>query len=68
MAVSATTTPNTPNGIMALKKSMDIEQNSVTRILEDSAKQQKQLEQTSEQTRRQAAMITGIGVNLDVMA
>lgn len=68
MSVSATTTQNTPNGITALKKAMEIEQNSVTRILEDSAQQQKQLEQVQQQRERQVAQQTGLGINLNLTA
>ncbi len=68
MSVSATTTPNTPNGIMALKKAMDVDQNSVSRILEDSAQQKKQMEQIQQQRQQQVAQQTGLGINLNVTA
>jgi len=68
MSVSATTTPNTQNGIMALKKSMEVQENEVSRILDDSAQQQKQLEQMQQQRQQQAAMQTGLGINLNVTA
>ena len=68
MNVSASTTPNTPNAITALKKAMEVEENSVSKILEDSAQQQKQLEQMQQQRQQQAAMQTGLGMNLNVTA
>jgi len=68
MSVSATTTPNTQNGIMALKKAMDVQENAVSKILDDSAQQQKQLEQMQLQRQQQAAMQTGLGINLNVTA
>ena len=68
MSVSATTTTNTQNGIMALKTAMDVQENAVSRILDDSAQQQKQLEQMQQQRQQQAAMQTGLGINLNVTA
>ena len=69
MSVSATTTPNTQNGIMALKKAMDVEENAVSKILEDSAQQQKkQLEQIQQQRQQEVAVQTGLGINLNVTA
>ncbi len=65
--VSATTTPNTQNGVMALKKAMDVQQNQVSKILEDSAMQQKQLQQQT-QMQQQVAKQTGMGANLNLMA
>ncbi len=73
MDVSATTTQNTPNGIYALKKAMEVEQNSVAKILDDSATQQQQLQeqqaqQTQKQQQQQVAQMTGLGINLNVTA
>ena len=68
MSVSATTTPNTQNGTMALKKAMEVQENSVSRILEDSAQQQKQLEQVQQQRQQQVAVQTGLGINLNITA
>ncbi len=68
MNVSASTTPNTPNGISALKKAMEVQENSVSKILEDSAQQQKQLEQMQQQRQQQVAVQTGLGMNLNITA
>lgn len=71
MEVSASTTQNTPNGIYALKKAMEIEEQNVARTLQDSTQQQQRLqEQQVQQTRQQqqVAEATGLGVNLNVTA
>ncbi len=71
MDVSAATTQNTPNGVYALKKAMEVEQNSVAKILDDSAVQQQQLQQQQEkqlQQQQQTAELTGLGMNLNVVA
>ena len=68
MNVSATTTPNTQNGIMALKKAMEVQEDEVSKILDDSAQQQKQLEQIQQQRQQQVAVQTGLGINLNVTA
>ena len=68
MNVSASTTPNTPNGIEALKKAMDVEKNAVEKILDDSAQQQKQLEEVQQQRQQEVAVQTGLGINLDITA
>ena len=67
MDVSAATTQNTPNGIYALKKAMEVEQSSVSRILDDSAIQQQQLRQQQTQQQK-VAQVTGLGMNLNVTA
>ncbi len=69
MNVSATTTPNTQNGVTALKKAMEIDQNTVTKLLEDSAQQQKQIQQTQQaQQQQRVAAQTGLGMNLNITA
>jgi len=65
--ISATTTQNTPNGIYALKKAMEVQQNGVEKMLEDSAQQQKQLEAQQAQ-QQQVAQMTGLGINLNITA
>ncbi len=67
--VSAITTPNTQNGVMALKKAMETDQNTVSKLLEDSAMQQKQIQQTQQaQMQQKVAQQTGMGINLNIMA
>jgi hypothetical protein len=66
--ISATTTPDTTTGISALKKSMEVDQNQVSKILEDSAQQQKQMQQTQMQNQQKVAQQTGIGMSLNITA
>ena len=71
MDIAASTTQNTPNGIYALKKAMDVEQNSVAKILNDSAMQQQQLQEQQKQQmqqQQQIAQMTGLGANLNITA
>jgi len=73
MDVSASTTQNTPNGISALKKAMEVEQNSVNKMLEDAQNQQEQLQKQQEvqlqaQKQQQAAVQTGLGINVNFSA
>ncbi len=66
MNVSSTTTPNVSKGIEAIKKAIETEENSVSKILEDSARQQKEIEKIQQQRQQQVAEQTGLGINLNI--
>jgi len=55
---------NASTSVSALKKAMDVNQNSVSRILDDSMQQQQQLQQQQQAV----AQKTGIGVGLNITA
>ena len=73
MDVSASTTQNTPNGVYALKKAMDVEQQGVERMLQDQQQQTQKLQQQQQQQMQQqeqqvVAQKTGLGLGLDITA
>ena len=58
---------NASTSVSALKKAMDVEQNSVSRVLDDSLKQQQQM-QVQQQQQQAVAQRTGIGMSLNITA
>ena len=56
-------------GIMAMKKAEDVQEQTVSRILNDSAQQLQEQRQTQEDTQKtSSAALTGLGTGLDVTA
>ncbi len=53
---------NAATSVSALKKAMDVQQNSVSKILDDSLKQQQQMQQQQQAV----AQKTGIGIGLNI--
>jgi hypothetical protein len=65
------TQDNSTTSISAMKKAMDVEQNSVSKILQDSQQQMQQIQQQNQiqaQQQQQSAAKTGMGINLNIMA
>jgi len=58
---------NSATTLSALKKAMDVQQNSVSKILDDSMQQQQQMQQQQEQ-QQAIAQKTGIGIGLNITA
>lgn len=53
--------------IQALKKAEDVQEQAVTRVLEDSAKLQKEVQAKAEETQKASgAALTGLGTGLDI--
>jgi len=63
-AMATNVTPdNSSTSINAMKKAMDVEQNTTLKVLENTMQQQLQLQQ-----QQQVAAKTGVGVNLNITA
>jgi t-SNARE complex subunit (syntaxin) len=55
-----------------LKKTQDVQEQAITRLLDDGAQQQKQLQEQTQQTqdtqKNSTAQLTGLGIGLDISA
>ncbi len=61
--------PSVQTQVEVLKKAEDIQEQTVTRLLEDSAQQlQKQQDNVQEAQKTSGAALTGLGTGLDVTA
>jgi len=54
--------------IDVLKKSQDVQERAVTQLLDDSAQQLQEQQQTQEIQRESSAQLTGLGIGLDISA
>lgn len=53
--------------LQALKKAEDVQEQTVTRLLDDSAKQQQEVQAKVEETQKvSGAALTGLGTGLDI--